>query len=117
MPQLVRPMLHRERHRHRPKPETGEQRDRQLDHIGQLDPNRVTRPHTSRPQRSRSTINPGIDLSPRQTLRRTTIDRRPVRRIRQRLLVGSGRNRTLHQLIDRGRFSHRTMIADVTTPR
>ena len=116
MTQLVRPVLHGERHGHGPHPETRQQRDRQLDHVGELDPDRVTRPDAGGLQLSDGTVDASIDLGPREPLGHAAIERGPIRRVSQRFLVWSRVDGASDQLVDRGGFAHCAMIADVTSP-
>ena len=114
--QLVGSVLDRERHRHGPHPETRKQRDRQLDHAGELDLDRVTEPDARCPQFSDSTVDTSIDLGPCEPLGQAAIERGPIRRVGQCFLVGPRVDGTSNQLVDRGGFAHYAMITDVTLP-
>ena len=116
MTQLVRPVLDGERHGHGPHPETCQQGDRQLDHVGELDPDRVAGPDARRLQFSDGTVDASIDLGPCEPLGHAAIERGPIRRVGQRFLVGSRVDGASDQLVDRGGFAHCAMIADVTSP-
>ena len=116
MTQLVRPVLDGERHGHGPHPETCQQGDRQLDHVGELDPDRVGGPDARRLQFSDGTVDASIDLGPCEPLGHAAIERGPIRSVGQRFLVGSRLDGASDQFVDRGGFAHRAMIADVTSP-
>ena len=79
MTQLVRPVLDGERHGHGPHPETCQQGDRQLDHVGELDPDRVAGPDARRLQFSDGTVDASIDLGPCEPLGHAAIERGPIR--------------------------------------